>query len=120
MLLSFTRGLVVRSGSEGGAVGAIDRAPASLEHAHGRHRRLWPYGPKHAQKLNGFGARCSRTRAPQTETGVEFDSLDTLLRESDAVIVHIPLTSRNEASVRTGTICDDEAGHIRGDVIAAR
>ena len=51
-------------------------------------------GRSTAQKLNGFGARVlAYTRSPGAkEYGVEFVSLDEVLRQSDAVIVHIPLT----------------------------
>jgi len=52
-------------------------------------------GRSTAQKLNGFGARVlAYTRSPGAkEHGVEFVSLDEVLRQSDAVIVHIPLTA---------------------------
>jgi D-3-phosphoglycerate dehydrogenase / 2-oxoglutarate reductase len=52
-------------------------------------------GRSTAQKLRGFGARVlAYTRSPsRNDRDVDFVPLDTLLRESDAVIVHIPLTA---------------------------
>jgi D-3-phosphoglycerate dehydrogenase len=51
-------------------------------------------GRRTAQKLAGFGARLLvHTRTPDPAArGVEFVALEELLRQSDAVLVHMPLT----------------------------
>jgi D-3-phosphoglycerate dehydrogenase len=55
-------------------------------------------GRSTAQKLAGFGARVlAYTRSPSAEDGdIEFVPLDDLLKQSDAVIVHIPLTPQTK------------------------
>jgi D-3-phosphoglycerate dehydrogenase len=94
MLLSFTRGLMhfdreVKAGRWEPSTARLRRMSALTVGIVGYGR----IGRSTAQKLNGFGARVlAYTRSPQAEKGVEFVALDTLLRESDAVIVHIPLT----------------------------
>jgi D-3-phosphoglycerate dehydrogenase / 2-oxoglutarate reductase len=95
MLLAFTRGLVhfdreVRAGR-------WDPASARLRRLRTMTCGIVGYGRigrSTAQKLNGFGARVlAYTRSPgASQTGVELVGLDELLRHSDAVIVHIPLT----------------------------
>jgi D-3-phosphoglycerate dehydrogenase len=51
-----------------------------------------------ARKLAGFGVRvlAYTRRSAGAETGVELVSLEELLRRSDAVIVHIPLTPESK------------------------
>ena len=94
MLLSFTRGLMhfdreVKAGRWEPSTARLRRMSTLTVGIVGYGR----IGRSTAQKLNGFGARVlAYTRSPQTEKGVEFVALDELLRESDAVIVHIPLT----------------------------
>jgi D-3-phosphoglycerate dehydrogenase len=94
MLLSFTRGLMhfdreVKAGRWEPSTARLRRMSTLTVGIVGYGR----IGRSTAQKLNGFGARVlAYTRRPQTEKGVEFVALDKLLRESDAVIVHIPLT----------------------------
>lgn len=55
-------------------------------------------GRSTAQKLKGFGARVlAYTRTPSAaDRDVEFVGLDELLKHSDAVIVHIPLTPQTK------------------------
>lgn len=52
-------------------------------------------GQRTAEKLRGFGARLlAHTRRPAADAaGVEMTTLEDLLRRSDAVIVHLPLTA---------------------------
>ena len=94
MLLSFTRGLMhfdreVKAGRWEPSTARLLRMSTLTVGIVGYGR----IGRSTAQKLNGFGARVlAYTRNPQAEKGVEFVALDELLRESDAVIVHIPLT----------------------------
>ena len=94
MLLSFTRGLMhfdreVKAGRWEPSTARLRRMSMLTVGIVGYGR----IGRSTAQKLNGFGARVlAYTRNPKTEKGVEFIALDELLRESDAVIVHIPLT----------------------------
>jgi D-3-phosphoglycerate dehydrogenase / 2-oxoglutarate reductase len=94
MLLSFTRGLLhfdreVKAGRWEPSTARLLRMSTLTVGIVGYGR----IGRSTAQKLNGFGARVlAYTRSPQTEKGVEFVALEKLLRESDAVIVHIPLT----------------------------
>jgi D-3-phosphoglycerate dehydrogenase / 2-oxoglutarate reductase len=94
MLLSFTRGLMhfdreVKAGRWEPSTARLLRLRTLTVGIVGYGR----IGRSTAQKLNGFGARVlAYTRSPQSEPGVEFVALDKLLRESDAVIVHIPLT----------------------------
>jgi D-3-phosphoglycerate dehydrogenase / 2-oxoglutarate reductase len=94
MLLSFTRGLMhfdreVKAGRWEPSTARLLRMSLLTVGIVGYGR----IGRSTAQKLNGFGARVlAYTRSQQTEKGVEFVALDELLRESDAVIVHIPLT----------------------------
>src|SRR5262245_21288948 len=94
MLLSFTRGLMhfdreVKAGRWEPSTARLLRMSTLTVGIVGYGR----IGRSTEQKLNGFGARVlAYTRSPQTGKGVEFVGLDKLLRESDAVIVHIPLT----------------------------
>lgn len=94
MLLSFTRGLMhfdreVKAGRWEPSTARLLRMSTLTVGIVGYGR----IGRSTARKLNGFGARVlAYTRTPQSEAGVEFVALDELLRESDAVIVHIPLT----------------------------
>ena len=94
MLLSFTRGLMhfdreVKAGRWEPSTARLLRLSTLTVGIVGYGR----IGRSTARKLNGFGARVlAYTRSPQAENGVEFVALDSLLRESDAVIVHIPLT----------------------------
>jgi D-3-phosphoglycerate dehydrogenase / 2-oxoglutarate reductase len=95
MLLSFTRGLMhfdreVKAGRWEPSTARLRRMSTLTVGIVGYGR----IGRSTAQKLNGFGARVlAYTRRPQTEKGVKFVALDELLRESDAVIVHIPLNA---------------------------
>ena len=52
-------------------------------------------GRRTAEKLRGFGLRLlAHTRRPVADAGgVEMTTLDELLRRSDAVMVHVPLTA---------------------------
>jgi D-3-phosphoglycerate dehydrogenase / 2-oxoglutarate reductase len=95
MLLAFTRGLVhfdreVRAGRWEPATARLRRLRTMTCGIVGYGR----IGRSTAQKLNGFGARVlAYTRSPgASAAGVEFVGLADLLRQSDAVIVHIPLT----------------------------
>jgi len=94
MLLSWTRGLMhfdreVKAGRWEPSKARLRRMNTLTVGIVGYGR----IGRSTAQKLNGFGARVlAYTRRPLTEQGVEFVELDKLLGESDAVIVHIPLT----------------------------
>lgn len=68
-------------------------------------------GVEVARRAKGFGMRIiynSRTRKPEVEeeTGAEFGSLDEVLRESDFLTIHTPLTAEtahliNAESLRT-------------------
>jgi D-3-phosphoglycerate dehydrogenase len=95
MLLSYTRGLMhfdreVKAGRWEPSTARLRRMSTLTVGIVGYGR----IGRSTAQKLNGFGARVlAYTRSPLVEKGVEFVALDKLLRESDAVIVHIPLTA---------------------------
>jgi D-3-phosphoglycerate dehydrogenase / 2-oxoglutarate reductase len=114
MLLSFTRGLMhfdreVKAGRWEPSTARLRRLRTLTVGIVGYGR----IGRSTAQKLNGFGARVlAYTRSPQSEQGVEFVALDKLLRESDAVIVHIPLTPETKhlfnrerlASMKKGAI----------------
>jgi D-3-phosphoglycerate dehydrogenase / 2-oxoglutarate reductase len=114
MLLSFTRGLMhfdreVKAGRWEPSTARLRRLRALTVGILGYGR----IGRSTAQKLNGFGARVlAHARSPQTQDGVEFVSLDRLLRESDAVIVHVPLTAETKhlfdkerlASMKQGAI----------------
>ncbi len=95
MLLAFTRGLLhfdreVRAGRWEPATAQLRRMRTLTCGIVGFGR----IGRSTAQKLAGFSARVLvYTRTPSNEErNVEFVSLDDLLRQSDAVIVHIPLT----------------------------
>ncbi len=100
MLLSFTRGLMhfdreVKAGRWEPSTARLLR----MSTPHGGDPRLRTHRRSTAQKLNGFGAKVlAHTRSARSEPGVEFVSLDRLLKESDAVIVHIPLTPRRNIS----------------------
>jgi D-3-phosphoglycerate dehydrogenase / 2-oxoglutarate reductase len=96
MLLAFTRGLLhfdreVRAGRWEPATAQLRRMRTLTCGIVGYGR----IGRSTAQKLAGFGARVlAYTRSPsREEQGVEFVALNDLLRQSDAVIVHIPLTA---------------------------
>lgn len=140
MLLSFTRGLMhfdreVKAGRWEPSTARLRRLRSMTVGILGYGR----IGRSTAQKLNGFGARVlAYTRSPKTEQGVEFVPLDQLLRESDALIVHIPLTPETKhllnrerfasmkkgaiiVNVSRGAVIDTEAliealrsGHIGG------
>jgi D-3-phosphoglycerate dehydrogenase len=95
MLLAFTRGLLhfdreVKAGRWEPSSARLRRMSTLTCGIVGYGR----IGRSTAQKLNGFGARVlAYTRSPRAgEKGVEFVALEELLRQSDAVIVHIPLT----------------------------
>jgi D-3-phosphoglycerate dehydrogenase len=94
MLLSFTRGLMhfdreVKAGRWEPSTARLRRLRTMTVGILGYGR----IGRSTAQKLNGFGARVlAYTRSSKEEQGVEFVPLDKLLRESEALIVHIPLT----------------------------
>jgi len=95
MLLAFTRGLLhfdreVKAGRWEPSSARLRRMSTLTCGIVGYGR----IGRSTAQKLNGFGARVlAYTRSPNAgEKGVEFVGLEELLRQSDAVIVHIPLT----------------------------
>ncbi len=99
MLLAFTRGLVhfdreVRAGRWEPATARLLRLKTLTCGIVGYGR----IGRSTAQKLNGFGARVlAYTRSSgAAEKGVEFVGLEQLLRESDAVIVHIPLNAETK------------------------
>jgi D-3-phosphoglycerate dehydrogenase len=98
MLLSFTRGLMhfdreVKAGRWEPSTARLRRMSTLTVGIVGYGR----IGRSTAQKLNGFGARVlAYTRSAREEKGVEFVPLDRLLRESDAVIVHIPLNAETK------------------------
>jgi D-3-phosphoglycerate dehydrogenase len=95
MLLTFTRGLMhfdreIRAGRWEPSTARLRRMRTLTVGILGFGR----IGRSTAQKLNGFGARVlAYTRTPSADVrDVEFVGLDELLKQSDAVIVHIPLT----------------------------
>jgi D-3-phosphoglycerate dehydrogenase len=95
MLLSFTRGIMhfdreIRAGRWQPATARLRRLKTMTVGIVGFGR----IGCSTAQKLKGFGAHVlAYTRSPTKEEHVDqFLPLDDLLRQSDAVIVHIPLT----------------------------
>jgi len=99
MLLAFTRGLVhfdreVRAGRWEPSTAKLRRLGTLTVGIIGFGR----IGRSTAQKLAGFGARVlAYTRSPQaSDRGVEFLPLDEVLRQSDAIIVHIPLTAETK------------------------
>jgi D-3-phosphoglycerate dehydrogenase len=99
MLLAFTRGLLhfdreVRAGRWEPASARLRRLRTMTVGIVGYGR----IGRSTAQKLNGFGARVlAHTRSPgASEKNVEFVALEDLLRQSDAVIVHIPLNAETK------------------------
>lgn len=99
MLLALTRGLVhfdreVRAGRWEPAKAQLARMRTLTCGIVGFGR----IGRSTAQKLAGFGARVlAHTRSPgAANSGVEFVSLERLLRESHAVIVHVPLTAETK------------------------
>ncbi|HEV7715050.1 MAG TPA: C-terminal binding protein, partial [Steroidobacteraceae bacterium] len=98
MLLAFTRGLVhfdreVQAGRWEPATAKLKRMRTLTCGIVGFGR----IGRSTAQKLAGFGTRVlAYTRSPTPEPGVEFVSLEDLLKRSDAVIVHIPLTAESK------------------------
>jgi D-3-phosphoglycerate dehydrogenase len=96
MLLALTRGLLhfdreIRAGRWEPATAQLRRMRTLTCGIVGFGR----IGRSTAQKLRGFGARVlAYTRSPsRSDRDVDIVPLDTLLRESDAVIVHIPLTA---------------------------
>jgi D-3-phosphoglycerate dehydrogenase len=124
MLLSFTRGLMhfdreVKAGRWEPSTARLQRMSTLTVGIVGFGR----IGRSTAQKLNGFGARVlAYTRSPQTEKGVEFVSLDEVLRQSDAVIVHIPLTADTKHLLNRERLASMKKGAIlinvsRGAVI---
>jgi D-3-phosphoglycerate dehydrogenase len=99
MLLAFTRGLLhfdreIRAGRWEPATAQLRRMSTLTCGIVGFGR----IGRSTAQKLRGFGARVlAYTRSPSAEDrDVQFLSLEELLRQSDAVIVHIPLTPQSK------------------------
>jgi D-3-phosphoglycerate dehydrogenase len=99
MLLAFTRGLMhfdreIRAGRWEPSTARLRRMRTLTVGILGFGR----IGRSTAQKLNGFGARVlAYTRTPSAEErSVEFVGLDELLKQSDAVIVHIPLTPQTK------------------------
>lgn len=99
MLLAFTRGLMhfdreIRAGRWEPSTARLRRMRTLTVGILGFGR----IGRSTAQKLNGFGARVlAYTRTPSADDrNVEFVGLDELLRQSDAVIVHIPLTPQTK------------------------
>jgi D-3-phosphoglycerate dehydrogenase len=99
MLLAFTRGIMhfdreIRAGRWQPATARLRRLKTMTCGIVGFGR----IGRSTAQKLKGFGARVlAFTRSPSQEEHVdEFLPLNDLLRQSDAVIVHIPLTSETK------------------------
>lgn len=114
MLLSFTRGLMhfdreVKAGRWEPSTARLRRMSTLTVGIVGYGR----IGRSTAKKLNGFGARVlAYTRSPQTEPGVEFVSLDRVLRESDAVIVHIPLTAETKHLLNRERLASMKRGSI--------
>ncbi|MEP7247962.1 MAG: C-terminal binding protein [Gammaproteobacteria bacterium] len=99
MLLAFTRGLVhfdreVQAGRWEPATARLRRLSTLTCGIVGFGR----IGRSTAQKLNGFGVKVlAYTRSPSaSDKGVEFLPLDEVLKRSDAVIVHIPLTPESK------------------------
>jgi D-3-phosphoglycerate dehydrogenase len=99
MLLALTRGLMhfdreIRAGRWEPSTARLRRMKTLTVGILGYGR----IGRSTAQKLAGFGARVlAYTRTPSAaDRDVEFVSLDQLLKHSDAVIVHIPLTPQTK------------------------
>jgi D-3-phosphoglycerate dehydrogenase / 2-oxoglutarate reductase len=99
MLLAFTRGLLhfdreIRAGRWEPSTARLRRMRTLTCGIVGFGR----IGRSTAQKLAGFGARVlAYTRSPSPEDrDVEFLPLDEVLRRSDALIVHIPLTPQTK------------------------
>ncbi|HVY79408.1 MAG TPA: C-terminal binding protein [Steroidobacteraceae bacterium] len=99
MLLAFTRGLMhfdreIRAGRWEPSTARLRRMRTLTVGILGFGR----IGRSTAQKLKGFGARVlAYTRTPSADArDVEFVGLDELLKQSDAVIVHIPLTAETK------------------------
>src|SRR5581483_10548205 len=99
MLLAFTRGLMhfdreIRAGRWEPSTARLRRMKTLTVGILGFGR----IGRSTAQKLKGFGARVlAYTRTPSAaDRDVEFVGLDELLKHSDAVIVHIPLTPQTK------------------------
>jgi D-3-phosphoglycerate dehydrogenase len=99
MLLSFTRGLMhfdreIRAGRWEPSTARLRRMRTLTVGILGFGR----IGRSTAQKLKGFGARVlAYTRTPSAaDRDVEFVGLEELLKQSDAVIVHIPLTPQTK------------------------
>ena len=99
MLLAFTRGLLhfdreIRAGRWEPATAQLRRMRTLTVGIVGFGR----IGRSTAQKLAGFGARVlAYTRSPSAEDrDLEFVPLADLLKQSDAVIVHIPLTPQTK------------------------
>lgn len=98
MVLTWTRGLpafdrAVRRGAWNPAGAQLQRL-ATLTCGILGYGRI---GRRTAEKLRPFGARLlahsrSRSESAGIDAGVESAALDRLLRESDVVIVHVPLT----------------------------
>jgi D-3-phosphoglycerate dehydrogenase len=114
MLLSFTRGLMhfdreVKAGRWEPSTARLRRMSTLTVGIVGYGR----IGRSTAQKLNGFGARVlAYTRSPHVEKGVEFVALDRLLREADAVIVHIPLTAETKHLLNRERLASMKRGAI--------
>jgi D-3-phosphoglycerate dehydrogenase len=100
MLLAFTRGLMhfdreVRAGRWEPSTARLRRMQTLTVGILGFGR----IGRSTAQKLEGFGARVlayTRTPSVADRDVVQFVGLDELLKHSDAVIVHIPLTPQTK------------------------
>ena len=100
MVLAFTRGLLhfdreVRAGRWEPSTARLRRLKTLTCGIVGFGR----IGRSTAQKLAGFGARVlayTRTPSPEDRKTVEFLPLDAVLKQSDAVIVHIPLTPQTK------------------------
>ena len=74
---------------------------------------LGKIGLEVARRARGFGMKllyCSRTRkvAEEAELGMEYTDLPTLLRRSDFVSVHVPLTPRDPPPDRRRRAVPDE------------
>ena len=100
MLLAFTRGLVhfdreIRAGRWEPSTARLRRMRTLTVGILGFGR----IGRSTAQKLKGFGAHVlayTRTASAEDSREIEFVGLDELLRRSDALIVHIPLTPQTK------------------------
>jgi len=125
MLLAFTRGLLhfdreVRAGRWEPATAQLRRLRTLTCGIVGFGR----IGRSTAHKLKAFGARVlAFTRSPSpADRDIDFVPLDKLLRESDAVIVHLPLTADTRHLLNRERLASMKRGAIlinlsRGGVI---